>query len=172
MAKSSLELTLESGQKHGFEVDSCVAQAVAKHHADGGVFFAIEGNEFFSVDFKNVLAVHGSPSQGEMEAPKGITITSPLVGTNTVAPSRTGFLTASPQDGRDVDKALYKLECSCGASYFAKMYAETERCRCRQCNEQLFVDKFAPKQYGDNKEQATLATNKYKVPFVNGNDIA
>jgi hypothetical protein len=173
MAKSSLEITLYSGSKFDFEVDSRVAQAVAKHHGTGGVFFAIEGGEVFSVNLESVVAIHGAPSQADTEAPQETSVKLPPLGINAVGPSRTGFRNAAPQqDEPGLEKALYKIECKCGAEYFAKMYADTEKCRCRECNDRLYVDKFAPKQYGDNKEPATLATNRYKVPFVNGTDIA
>jgi len=64
---------------------------------------------------------------------------------------------------RDLNKVLYKIDCGCGATYFARLFADTNFCACRECGERVFVDRFAPQSFGDNKEPATLITNKYYV---------
>lgn len=179
MAKSSLELTLYSGSKFNFEVDSRVAQAVAKHHETGGVFFAIEGGEVFSVNLENVVAVHGAPSQAEPEAPGAMIITNTLAtaGKEILEKKRESRHQVS-QDNEDFksldenkDKALFKIECKCGVDYFCILFADARRCRCKICGDTLYVDKFASR-IGDNSRPAMLATNRYRVPFINDNEIA
>jgi hypothetical protein len=64
---------------------------------------------------------------------------------------------------RDLNKVLYKIDCKCGATYFARLFADTNFCACRECGERVFVDHFAAQVFGDNKESATLITNKYYV---------
>lgn len=64
---------------------------------------------------------------------------------------------------RDLTKVLYKIDCKCGATYFARLFADTNFCACRECGERVFVDHFAGQVFGDNKEPALLVTNKYYV---------
>lgn len=157
MRKSTLELTLKNDKKYLFETDSYIAEAVAEHHQDGGTFFSVQGRECFSVDFKNVLAVQVLPKEIAPTFSQSMSKSMPLV--------------QSPTKFEDIPKALYKIECKCGAEYFARLFSNTTGCRCKQCGDRVDMDAYAPKRSGDNNEQATLITNKYRVPFVTDPEV-
>ncbi len=49
-------------------------------------------------------------------------------------------MVASDIDVRDKPKDLYKIECKCGAEYFATLFNDRTKCQCRECNERVYVD--------------------------------
>lgn len=165
MPKLSLELTLKNGRRYEFQVDSRVAEAVAMHHVEGGVFFHLEGREVFSVDFQNVLAVHGFPLRAvasDPEPPAEFKFSDQRRECKPPVSEQERQMVAGP----DMPKELYKIECKCGAEYFCNLFSDTQKCRCRECGLTAFVDKFE-KRTGDNNRSATLITNRYRVPFTN-----
>jgi hypothetical protein len=168
-----MEMTMRNEKKYSFVLDSKIAEAVAEHHQDGGVFFSIEGKNAFSVDFKSVMAIRVFPTSiRTVPGPTSQPYVSPPPYIHPPVPQpperKHEFPAAAPAglDDQDKPKELYKIECKCGATYFAKMFADTERCKCRECGERVYVDKFAPKGTGDNNQVATLATNRYRVAFA------
>ena len=62
-----------------------------------------------------------------------------------------------------VRKALYRIECKCGAEYFCRLYDDSVSCRCRECKEKVFYDREAEMKFGENNEPAMIMTNKYFV---------
>lgn len=140
MARSILRLVLKNNMVYEFRADQVVAEAIAQHHEKGGVFFALNENEGLSVDFTDVRAVQVTEDRGE-------TINS---------------------DTEELEKVLFKIECRCGASYFAKLSSDSESCRCRACNDRVFVDWTAPLVEAGKGRHAVLATNKYRVPRRTG----
>jgi hypothetical protein len=143
MSKSMMELTLKNTTKFSFELDERIAGAIAEHHVDGGVFFCIEGREKFSVDLKNVLAIQVLPLG---------TVTTVLAKDLNPVPRQGGIASQVPiqcnQRDNDADKTkeLFKIECNCGAEYFATLFSDCTKCRCRECNERVYVDTYVLKR--------------------------
>lgn len=159
--RSLLRLTLRGKQEIEFKTESQIAEAIAKHHGKGGVFCSVDGQESLSIDFKDVIAVQVMPLKS-------------FIPSHSTVPGNPNFTPVAPltydptkplpiEPANEVEKALYKVECKCGADYFCTLFANAVRCRCRECNETVFVDNFAPKRTGDNNRTATLVTNKYRV---------
>ncbi|SDD89015.1 hypothetical protein [Sporomusa acidovorans] len=174
---SILRLTLRNKQQYDFRTDSRVAEAIAMHHQDGGVFYSIEGREGLSVDFKSVIAVQIMPFQAASKIPVAgppSAVDEPLPGRREPAGDKPEPLTYNPtlppEPDQEAPKELYKIECKCGAEYFCRLFSNTTKCRCRECNDTVFVDKFTPKRIGDNNQPATLVTNRYRVHFIEGDN--
>ena len=171
MSKATMEMMLRNEKKYSFILDSKIVEAIAEHHQDGGVFFSIEGREAFSVDFKNVMTIQVRPVPIRTIPSNG----QPYISPPSQQPIERKYESApvfhAEADDQDKPKELYKIECKCGATYFAKMFADAERCKCRECGERVIVDRFAPKGIGDNNQPATLATNRYRVAFADTHSI-
>ncbi|WP_196595425.1 hypothetical protein [Pectinatus frisingensis] len=60
-------------------------------------------------------------------------------------------------------KAVYKIECRCGAEYFCALYTDSVRARCRECGEKVFYDKNTEKVIDGNGNPAGVMTNRYFV---------
>ena len=168
---SILRLTLRDKREFEFRTDSRVAEAIAMHHQDGGVFYSIEDHRGLSIDFKNVIAVQ--VDQTRPAVPVDRPPVKPLENMPKIMPEcKPEPLTYNPakpilpEMDQEVPKDLYKVECKCGADYFCRLYNDTSKCRCRDCGETVYVDKFAPQRTGDNRIPATLATNKYRVSQI------
>jgi hypothetical protein len=162
---SILRLTLRDKREFEFRTDSRVAEAIAMHHQDGGVFYSIEDHRGLSIDLKNVIAV-----QVDQLRP-AVPVDRPPVKPLESKPVPLTYNPAKPPplgSGQEVPKELYKVECKCGTEYFCRLFNDTTKCRCKECNDTVFVDKFAPQRTGDNGQPATLVTNRYRVPFVEG----
>lgn len=136
MARSILKLVLKNKTVYEFRTSLSVAEAIARHHEKGGVFFALNKREGLSVDFEDVRAVQIT------EDPEDMNVT----------------------DVKKPEKILFKIECRCGASYFVSLSADSESCRCKACNDRVFVDRTAPLVDAGRCKHALLATNKYIVP--------
>lgn len=156
MARSILRLILKNNMVYEFQTDRAVAVAIAEYHKKGGVFFALNENDGLSVDFSDVRVVQ---------------ITEDMV-----YPARIDAGVVREMERVDnieqteLEKILYKVDCKCGASYFVKLAADTESCRCRACGDRAFVDRVAPLVDAGKGKTAILATNKYRVPRMAKNE--
>lgn len=180
--RAMLRLTLKNKQEYEFTTTSKVAEAVAMRHKDGGVFCHIEAGEGLSIDFRNVIAVQVrqlgpqispgyqrqvSPGHRSIQAQHSAPPVQPPARPLTpVQQTSKPQLIADVPKTNNIEKKLYKIECKCGAEYLCMLFADCQRCHCRECNALVFVDDFAPKRIGDNKQPATLATNRYRVAFT------
>ncbi|HML33836.1 hypothetical protein [Sporomusa sphaeroides] len=163
--RSLLRLTLRGKQEIEFKTESQIAEAIAKHHGKGGVFCSVDGQESLSIDFKDVIAVQVMPLKSFIPSDNAITTGNPgFMPATPLTYEPTKVLPTAPD--KEKEKALYKVECKCGADYFCRLFSDAQKCRCRECNDTVFVDNFAPKRTGDNSQPATLVTNKYRVSQI------
>ncbi len=156
---SVLELTVKNQTKYAFTVRSEVAEAIARHHAKGGVVFAINNGQCLSVDLKDVVGILVNPLQ--TDKPQEYREHKPV----SAPRKQPAEFPAVEKPETESKKALFKFECKCGAEYFAALYENAQICRCRECGETLYVDRFAPKRKNETGDEAVLVTNRYRVPF-------
>jgi len=159
---SILELTMKNQTRYAFTVRNEVAEAIARNHAKGGVVFAINGGQCLSVDLKDVVGILVNPLQIAKAKPQEYRDPKP-VSTPREQPAESPTAEKPETESK---KALFKFECKCGAEYFAALYENAQKCRCRECGEALYVDRFAPKRKNETGDEATLVTNRYRVPFA------
>lgn len=152
---STLEMTARNNKKYAFTVKNEIAEAIMKSHEKGGVVFAVSNGSALSVDLRNIIAMQiKTIGEYPMKPPaeRKVEITAPKV---------------QSASSEERNKILFKFECKCGADYFATMYEDAVKCRCRECGETLYIDRFtATERKSSTGIMAVLATNRYKVPFI------
>lgn len=151
---STLEMTARNNKKYAFTVKNEIAEAIMKSHEKGGVVFAVSNGSALSVDLRNIIAMQVK-TMGEYPVKPSVERKF-----ETTAPK------VQPTPSEERNKILFKFECKCGADYFATMYDDAVKCRCRECGDTLYIDRFATERKSSTGIMAVLATNRYKVPFV------
>lgn len=192
---TNLGIILKNGETKMFKMDKAIAESIVKQHMKKeGVVGDINSQEAFSVNLNDVFSIQiKSPVQEQPRIIEVIpekhgqeaTIDKPLswdprkerkpkqahetpINDNPFEKDGVRF---SREDIKDLEseflkKALYKIECKCGAEYFCTLYENSEKCVCRECKEKVYFDKDAAVRYGDNEKPAMLMTNKYYVDLA------
>lgn len=163
MATRTVNFVMKTGRFIQVPMEESVAVKVAEHHQQGGTFFASEKGVVVSVNMSGVLCMYLSANKEVPEFPEHKPAPGPAAHPGFIRPAAPAPRPPVERKEPSMTKALFKVECSCGADYYCTLFDDTNDCKCRECNERVFVDRYTAKKKNSFGQEATIVTNMYKV---------
>jgi hypothetical protein len=144
-----VSIGLASGGEFDYILPAHITEVMIKEiqqprHSRGTCAQYVAG-QLIAIDLQEVVTLHVDKlPQGEWVKKKTVV-------------TANGSVSPIPSEQRK-----YRVECKCGAEYFAEMNAGRAKAWCRQCKAAVFTDRKADSKAADGSA-ATLLTNRYWV---------